>query len=230
MEQNIKLITLLVDDYDKAIEFYTTKLKFELAEDTERSSTKRWVRVTPKGGNGPDLLLAKADNEVQTNLIGKQGGGRVFLFLFTDNIKRDHKNLVENCVKIAQEPIVHEYGTVLIFEDLYGNRFDLIEPIKKTEITTTYLVKLTDLSQNEAFILAISKIREVLQKKESAQIDLQSLSSINESKPDHTYSIVLKFPSQAEYESFLKAEYFKELLESKLIIIEQSFTSEKISI
>jgi catechol 2,3-dioxygenase-like lactoylglutathione lyase family enzyme len=129
---NIRLvhITFLVDDYDKAIDFFTRKLNFKLVEDTKLSDEKRWVLVTPQGSGNCCLLLAKASNDEQKKSIGNQSGGRVFLFLQTDNFTRDYQNLIDNGIKIVREPKSEDYGTVLVFEDLYGNLWDLIEPSK----------------------------------------------------------------------------------------------------
>jgi catechol 2,3-dioxygenase-like lactoylglutathione lyase family enzyme len=131
MNQRLAHITLVVDDYDKAIKFYTEKLNFRLIEDTVLSETKRWVRIAPPGSNECCLLLAKAANEEQKSRIGNQTGGRVFLFLNTDNFKRDYDNLKAQEVTIVREPSVEEYGTVVVFVDLYGNLWDLIEPVRK---------------------------------------------------------------------------------------------------
>ena len=131
MKQNIVHIAIVVDDYDKAIEFYTKKLHFVLVEDTVLSETKRWVLVAPKGSTGCCLLLAKAANEEQSSRVGNQTGGRVFLFLNTDNFKRDYQNLLDKGIKIVREPVVEKWGTVAVFEDLYGNLWDLIEPFAK---------------------------------------------------------------------------------------------------
>lgn len=127
MKQNIAHITIVVDDYDEAIEFYTKKLHFTLVEDTVLSLEKRWILVKPKGADGCSLLLAKGVGEEQKSRIGNQTGGRVFLFLQTDNFKRDYQNLIDNQVKIVREPVFEDYGTVLVFQDLYGNLWDLIE-------------------------------------------------------------------------------------------------------
>jgi catechol 2,3-dioxygenase-like lactoylglutathione lyase family enzyme len=129
MKQKIASVALVVDDYDKAIEFYTGKLKFELIEDTQLSDSKRWVVVSPKGSTGCSLLLARAANAEQQSRIGNQTGGRVFLFLHTDNFQRDYQNLLDNGIKIVREPAVEPYGTVAVFADLYGNLWDLIEPV-----------------------------------------------------------------------------------------------------
>jgi catechol 2,3-dioxygenase-like lactoylglutathione lyase family enzyme len=130
MNQHIAHIAIVVDDYDQAIKFYTEKLNFRLIEDTRLSETKRWVLVAPMGGEC-SLLLARAANEEQKSRIGNQTGGRVFLFLNTDNFQRDYENLKARGVTIVREPSVEEYGTVAVFADLYGNLWDLIEPIHK---------------------------------------------------------------------------------------------------
>lgn len=127
MQQKIAQISLLIDDYDKAIQYYTQILHFQLLEDTALSDTKRWVLVAPKGSEGCALLLAKAANETQKSRIGNQTGGRVFLFLHTDDFWRDYNNLTAQKVKIVRQPSEEEYGTVAVFEDLYGNLWDLIE-------------------------------------------------------------------------------------------------------
>jgi catechol 2,3-dioxygenase-like lactoylglutathione lyase family enzyme len=126
--QNLMHISLLVKDYDEAIEFYTKKLNFKLIEDTPLSDTKRWVLVAPPGSAGSCLLLAKAANKEQESRIGNQTGGRVFLFLHTDNFDRDFENLKEKNIKIIRGPNEEPYGTVAVFEDLYENLWDLIQP------------------------------------------------------------------------------------------------------
>jgi catechol 2,3-dioxygenase-like lactoylglutathione lyase family enzyme len=128
MPQRIAQISLLVKDYDEAIDFYVHKLGFTLIEDTRLTEHKRWVLVAPKQSTGCSLLLAKADSAEQISCIGNQAGGRVFLFLFTDDFQRDYKNLLEKKIRIARQPVVEKYGTVAVFEDLYGNLWDLIEP------------------------------------------------------------------------------------------------------
>lgn len=128
MKQTLAHIALVVDDYDKAIEFYTHKLNFRLAEDTVLTETKRWVRVVPPGSDGCSLLLAKAANDEQRSRIGNQTGGRVFLFLHTDDFDRDFENLKKHNITIVRGPVVESYGTVAVFADLYGNLWDLIQP------------------------------------------------------------------------------------------------------
>ncbi|MES2133626.1 MAG: VOC family protein [Bacteroidota bacterium] len=130
MDQRIAHIAIVVDNYDKAIEFYTKKLHFTLMEDTKLSESKRWVMISPKGSGNCCLLLAQAANEEQASRVGNQTGGRVFLFLYTDDFQRDFQNLIDNQVQIIRQPVVEAWGTVAVFADLYGNLWDLIEPVK----------------------------------------------------------------------------------------------------
>jgi predicted enzyme related to lactoylglutathione lyase len=127
MKQAIFQFALVVKDYDEAIQFYTQQLKFELVEDTVMSDTKRWVVVRPVGSQC-SLLLAKAANDEQSSRIGNQTGGRVFLFLHTDDIERDLQNLIDNGIHIHRPLSVEPFGKVLVFADLYGNLWDLIQP------------------------------------------------------------------------------------------------------
>lgn len=127
MKQKIAHIALLVADYDEAISFYVDKLHFDLVEDTALSETKRWVLVAPKGSQEFSLLLAKADGNFQKKNIGNQSGGRVFLFLNTDDFDRDYQNLKDNNIEIVREPKTEDYGKVLVFKDIYGNLWDLIQ-------------------------------------------------------------------------------------------------------
>jgi catechol 2,3-dioxygenase-like lactoylglutathione lyase family enzyme len=128
MKQRIAHISLVVGDYDEAIEFYTDKLGFRLIEDTRLTDTKRWVIVAPPGTNGCCLLLAKAADEKQRAAIGNQTGGRVFLFLFTDDFWRDYNNMSGKGIRFVRPPQQEEYGIVAVFEDLYGNLWDLLQP------------------------------------------------------------------------------------------------------
>ena len=130
MNQRIAHIALVVKNYDDAIDFYTQKLKFKLIEDTKLTENKRWVLVSPNGLNSCCLLLAEASNEEQSSRIGNQTGGRVFLFLYTDNFQRDYQNLLDNQVEIIRPPVKEKWGFVVVFADLYGNMWDLIEQPK----------------------------------------------------------------------------------------------------
>lgn len=130
MNRKIAHVTLVIRDYDEAIDFYVNKLKFNLVEDTVLDQSKRWVLVSPNSEYSCSLLLAKATGNNQEKAIGNQSGGRVFLFLNTDNFKRDFQNLIDNNIQIVREPKEEPYGIVAVFEDLYGNLWDLIEPKK----------------------------------------------------------------------------------------------------
>lgn len=128
MKQSIVHIALVVRDYDEAIAFYTEKLKFELLEDTyQPEQDKRWVVVAPPGSVGTSILLARASQPIQEDFIGNQTGGRVFLFLNTDDFWRDYHDMIKNGIEFVSEPMDAEYGTVAVFKDLYGNLWDLLQ-------------------------------------------------------------------------------------------------------
>jgi catechol 2,3-dioxygenase-like lactoylglutathione lyase family enzyme len=127
VRQSITAVTFLVRDYDEAIAYFTEVLGFALVEDTALSESKRWALVAPQGSGGTRLLLAKADKPEQSARVGDQTGGRVFLFLETDDFERDYSAMRERGVRFLEEPRHEPYGTVAVFADLYGNRWDLIE-------------------------------------------------------------------------------------------------------
>ncbi len=140
MKQSIIHIALVVRDYDEAIEFYTKKLHFTLVEDTyQPEQDKRWVLVAPPGSTGTTLLLARASTLEQKAFIGNQTGGRVFLFLKTDDFWRDYNEMVSLGIHFVREPKIEPYGTVAVFEDLYGNLWDLVEP-KNEQSTPKFAV------------------------------------------------------------------------------------------
>jgi len=128
MPQTLAAVALVVRDYDEAIAYYTGTLDFELIEDTPVDAMKRWVRVRPRGSRGTDLLLARATTADQASRVGNQTGGRVFLFLHTDDFGRDFDAYRARGVTFVRPPRQEPYGTVAVFEDLYGNLWDLIEP------------------------------------------------------------------------------------------------------
>ena len=128
MTQRLGHVALVVREYDEAIAFYTHSLGFQLIEDTDLGDGKRWVLVRPPGSTGTDLLLARAVNPEQASRIGNQTGGRVFLFLHTDDFWRDYRAMTARGVKFVRPPSEESYGTVAVFEDLYGNKWDLIQP------------------------------------------------------------------------------------------------------
>ena len=128
MKQSIVHIAIVVRDYDEALDFYTRKLNFVLIEDTyQPEQDKRWVVISPPGSVGTTLLLAKASTPEQFPFIGRQTGGRVFLFLNTDDFWRDYRNMVAKGIHFVREPKKAEYGMVAVFEDLYGNLWDLLQ-------------------------------------------------------------------------------------------------------
>jgi catechol 2,3-dioxygenase-like lactoylglutathione lyase family enzyme len=133
VRQKLSLIAVLVRDYDEAIAFYTNVVGFRVVEDTPQEAGKRWVVVAPPGAGGQTgQLLARAANETQALRVGDQTGGRVFLFLHTDDFARDHARLTANGVRFVRPPHREPYGMVAVFEDLYGNLWDLIEPPPKS--------------------------------------------------------------------------------------------------
>lgn len=127
MPQNLGYVALLVREYDEAIAFFTEKLNFTLREDTRLSEEKRWVLVAPQGSGGTSLLLARAASTEQASRIGNQTGGRVAFFLHTDDFWRDYRGMTAKKVKFVRDPSEESYGTVAVFEDLYGNKWDLLE-------------------------------------------------------------------------------------------------------
>jgi catechol 2,3-dioxygenase-like lactoylglutathione lyase family enzyme len=137
MRQCIAYIALVVEDYDEAIDFYTNKLHFTLVEDTyQPEQDKRWVVVAPPNSTGTALLLARASRPEQKEFVGNQSGGRVFLFLGTDDFERDHRDMVAQGIRFVRERKTADYGTVAVFEDLYGNLWDLIEFVPGHRMST----------------------------------------------------------------------------------------------
>lgn len=131
IEQRIGNIALVVENYDDAIAFYTKKLQFELVEDTDLGGGKRWVQISPPNSTGTNLLLAQASNDEQLKSVGNQAGGRVFLFLQTNDFWRDYEFMKAQGVKFTEDPRSEEYGTVVVFKDLYGTKWDLLQLNRK---------------------------------------------------------------------------------------------------
>lgn len=127
IKQRISNIALVVEDYDDAIAFYTEKLNFQLIDDTDLGGGKRWVQISPPNANGTNILLAKASNEQQSQSVGNQAGGRVFLFLQSNDFWRDYHEMKTQGVEFTEEPREEAYGTVVVFKDLYGTKWDLLE-------------------------------------------------------------------------------------------------------
>ena len=225
MKQNLTHIALVVDDYDKAIEFYTQKLHFTLIEDTILSDTKRWVLVRPNGANECSLLLAKGANGEQKRRIGNQTGGRVFLFLHTDNFKRDFQNLINNNVKIVREPSFEDYGTVAVFEDLYGNLWDLIEP-KKTEeyLYSTGILKIKDTTKIDFIISELKNLRnQTLLESGNISFDIKQV------KDDHTKIIFWEcFKNEQSFNDHLSSKHLKEFIKLDLVELENGYITNNI--
>lgn len=226
MKQNISHITIVVDDYDKAIEFYTNKLNFVLLEDTFINEHKRWVKIAPNKSSGFSLLLAKASNEIQKTRIGNQTGGRVFLFLNTTNFEKDYENLLLNNVKIIREPIMESYGKVLVFEDCYGNLWDLIESPQENDekFYTTGILKVLE--------------KENIQKTKAALTELQKHTNneignitfeVQQSKEDTAVFIIWEcFRNEIEFQKHLNSKHMKKFLGLGLVELVKGYQTTKI--
>ena len=227
MNQSLKHISVVVDDYDKAIEFYTQKLHFTLTEDTALSDTKRWVLVTPKGGNGCSLLLAKGVTEEQKSRIGNQTGGRVFLFLHTDNFERDYQNLLDNKIKIVREPTTETYGTVAVFEDIFGNLWDLIEPSTKAEelYYSTAILRIKD-PQNIEF----TKDELVKLKGQTILETGNRAFDIHQLKEDPSKIIIWEcFTDEKSFKEHLDSKHLQDFIQLDLVEIENGYATTKIA-
>lgn len=220
MKQNLTHITILVDDYDKAIEFYTQKLHFTLIEDTILSNKKRWVLVRPKGANECSLLLAKGANEEQKSRIGNQAGGRVFLFLHTDNFERDYQNLVDNNIKVVREPRFEDYGIVAVFEDLYRNLWDLIEP-KKAEkhFCSTGIFKIKDRTKISFTLSEIKKLRD------NSVLESGCISFDIKQVKDAPTKIILSecFKNEQSFADHLNSLHLQEFIKLDLVELENGY-------
>jgi quinol monooxygenase YgiN/predicted enzyme related to lactoylglutathione lyase len=225
MKQNLTHIAIVVEDYDKAIEFYTQRLNFNLIEDTVLSDTKRWVLVRPKGANECSILLAKGVNDEQKSRIGNQTGGRVFLFLHTDDFKRDYQNLIDNKIKIVREPSFEDYGTVAVFADLYGNLWDLIEP-KKTEehFYSTGILRIKDLTKIDFVISQLKNLRN-LTLLESGNISFD----IKQVKDDPTKIILWEcFKNEQSFNDHLNSKHLQDFIKLDLVELENGYITNSI--
>ena len=214
MENHINQITLVVKDYDEAIVFYTQKLHFDLIEDTVLSETKRWVVVAPKNSQCR-LLLAKAANQEQLKSVGNQTGGRVFLFLNTDNLERERQNLIDNKVNIIREPKQENYGKVLVFEDLYGNLWDLIEPVAKTN-SHYFSTAILAVKPEVDFDTAIEAL-----KKLQAETKLEAgnfLFELHSNTTDAKQIIVWEgFYSESDFQLHLQSNHLQDFLKQNVV-------------
>lgn len=225
MENHINQITLVVKDYDEAIAFYTQKLHFDLIEDTVLSETKRWVVVAPKNSQCR-LLLAKAANQEQLKSVGNQSGGRVFLFLNTDNLERESQNLIDNKVNIIREPKQENYGKVLVFEDLYGNLWDLIEPAAKTN-SHYFSTAILAIKPEVDFDTAI----EVL-KKLQAETKLEAgnfLFELHSNTTDAKQIIVWEgFYSESDFQLHLQSNHLQDFLKQNMVDFVSGYPAKRI--
>lgn len=225
MRQNLAHVAIVVDDYDEAIEFYTHKLNFTLLEDTKLSDSKRWVLVRPKGANECSLLLAKGANNEQKSRVGNQTGGRVFLFLHTDNFIRDYQNLIDHKIKIVREPSFEDYGTVAVFEDLYGNLWDLIEP-KKTERSfySTGILKIKNPANIDFVISQLINLRnQTLLESGNISFDIKQL------KDEPTKIIIWEcFKNEQSYNDHLNSKHLQEFVKLDLVELENGYITNNI--
>lgn len=220
MNQHIAQMTLVVADYDEAIDFYTKKLNFDLIEDTPLTDTKRWVVVKPKGAKEGALLLAKSANEKQAKSVGNQTGGRVFLFLHTDHFDRDFNNLLNNHIKIINGPSLEEYGKVAVFEDLYGNLWDLIEPSSKSEyFYSTAILKIKEV-EKVSFALDELKILRQHTLLEAGNVSFD----LKQSKEDPTIIIIWEcFKSEASFQEHLQSAHLATFLKKDLVTLQNGY-------
>ena len=214
MENHINQITLVVKDYDEAIAFYTQKLHFVLIEDTVLSDSKRWVVVAPKNSQCR-LLLAKAANEEQLKSVGNQTGGRVFLFMNTDNFEREHQNLLAHQITIVRQPRIENYGKVLVFEDLYGNLWDLIEPVAKPNLNyfSTAILAIKPEVDFDTAIEALKKLQ--------AETKLEAgnfLFELHSNTTDAKQIIVWEgFYSESDFQLHLQSNHLQNFLKQNVV-------------
>jgi len=225
MKQHLTHIAIVVDDYDKAIAYYTQKLHFTLIEDTVLSDTKRWVLVRPQGASECSLLLAKGANDEQKSRIGNQTGGRVFLFLHTDNFKRDYQILLDNHIKIAREPSFEVYGTVAVFEDLYGNLWDLIEPKENEEyFYSTAILKIKDITNID---LALSELKHL---RKQTLLETGNISfDIKQVKADPSKIIIWEcFKNEQAFNDHINSKHLQEFMKLDLVELENGYFTNNI--
>ena len=225
MNQYLTHISIVVRDYDEAIEFYTKKLHFTLIEDTVLSPEKRWVLVRPRGASECSLLLAKGANAEQTGRIGNQTGGRVFLFLHTDDFKRDFQNLIDHGIRIVRGPSVETYGTVAVFEDLYGNRWDLIEPARPAALFhSTGILRIKDSANEERALAELRKLRTLtLQEPGAVSFDVKQVK-------DDPLKIILWecFRDEQSFRDHLASAHLQEFVKQDLVELEKGYITEDV--
>lgn len=225
MANHINQITLVVKDYDEAIAFYTQKLHFELIEDTVLTNTKRWVVVAPKNSQCR-LLLAKAANDEQLKSVGNQTGGRVFLFMNTDNFDVEYQNLIDNQINIVREPSIESYGRVLVFEDLYGNLWDLIEPVstKDTSFYSTAIVAIKPEVHFDTAIKALKKLQAATKLE-----DGNFLFELHLSTEDKNQILIWEgFYSESDFQSHLNSVHLQDFLKQNVVDFISGYPAKRI--
>lgn len=226
MNRNINHITLVVKDYDESIHYYTKMLEFEVVEDTKINDKKRWVILKPKGKSNFSLLIAKAANKEQLKSIGNQTGGRVFLFMNTDNFDRDFELFNKNGVEFVRQPIEEPYGKVAVFKDLYGNLWDLIEPrkVQETHYYTTAILELKNNVDRDKALIALKKL-EINSKNESGNVlyEIQQLKDV----PD-SFIVWECFKNENHFQKHLQTTHFKEFIKSDIFNFKKGYSADKI--
>lgn len=224
MSLKLKHIAIVVQDYDEAILYYTQKLNFVLIEDTKISEEKRWIVVSPSNSSESSFLLAKAVSKEQKDSIGNQSGGRVFLFLDTNNFEKVYQNLINNDVNIIREPKNEVYGKVAVFEDLYGNLWDLIESKSNKLYYSTAILNIMD-NNNVSF--AISEIMKLKVATSNEQGNI--LFNIHQSKEDNLKIIIWEcFKNKAAFEEHLSSKHLQDFLNLNVVEIENGYVTQLI--
>lgn len=225
MHNYIAHVAIVVQDYDEAIAFYTQKLGFELIEDTPLTAEKRWVLVRPKYTKGTALLLAKASNDNQKKYIGNQAGGRVFLFLYTDNFDIFYQNLLKNNIKIIRQPKDENYGKVAVFEDLYGNFWDLIE--SKSYKKMFYTNAILQINENVPIEVALEALKNL---REATLLELGCLSfEIHQMKDNPRKMVVMEcFDDESHFHQHLNSLHLQNFLAQNIVSIEKTYETQNI--
>ncbi len=226
MNRQLKHISLLVNDYDEAKTYYIDKLGFELIEDTKLSATKRWVLIKPKGVGNFSLLLAKAGNTHQEKFVGNQTGGRVFLFMNTDSFDRDYELFKTNGIEFVRQPKTESYGKVAVFKDLYGNLWDLIEPVKLIE-EPYFTTAIIELKAGVTAKKAITHLKVLAQKTKAEPGNLIfEIQQLTEAK--NKFIIWESFVNKAAFNTHLKSQHLQNVLNTQLFDFVKGYEASKI--
>ena len=227
MKQSIVHISLVVKDYDEAIDFYTKKLNFELIEDIyQPEQNKRWVVIAPPNSDGTTILLARASKIEQEAFVGNQTGGRVFLFLNSDNFWRDYYEMISKGIEFVREPKKAEYGIVAVFKDLYGNLWDLLELNEKKE-DFYYLTGVLKIKEKENMPITISELKKLQQltvlEKGNIRYEIQQVIS------NPTTIIVWEcYSDEHTFKEHLTSKHFQDFMKLGLVEIENGYSTNKI--